>query len=90
VPGLSVSFGGNISDFNGESVQGFVGAIYGIEDKLTVKGEYDNIHSGPQNRANLGAGLRLTDNIGIDIAGRNLFKGPESERIAMIKYKGKF
>jgi len=90
VPGLSVSFGGNIYDFNGESVQGFVGVIYGIEDKLTLKGEYDNLRSSPQNRVNIGAGLHITDNIGIDIAGRNLFKGPESERIAMIKYKGKF
>ncbi len=90
IPGLVASFGGNIYDFNGESVYGFVGATYSLEDRLVLLGEYDNLHTSALNRANLGAGLNITDTITLNVAGRNLFRGPSSERIASIKYKGKF
>ena len=90
IPGLIASFGGNIYDFNGESVYGFAGASYSLEDRLVLLGEYDNIHSKALNRANLGAGFNITDTITLEVAGRNLFRGPASERIAVIKYKGKF
>jgi len=90
VPGLTISCGGNIYDFNGESLFGFAGATYSLEDKIVLMGEYDNIHSKPLNRANIGAALLIAENIDIEIAGRNLFRGPASERIAIIKYKGKF
>jgi len=90
IPGLTASFGGNIYDFGGENLFGFVGATYDLENKLILMGEYDNIHSKSFNRANIGATLLVAENINIEVAGRNLFRGPASERIAIIKYKGKF
>jgi len=90
IPNLFLTFGGNIYDFNSESVFGFVGGTYELEDKLIFMAEYDNIHSAPENRINLGAGLFVAENIVIKAVGRNLFRGPASERVAMINYKGKF
>src|SRR3989339_316095 len=90
VPGLEMTFGGNIYDFEEEGVFGFVGFRYGIENKILFLSEYDNINSTPENRTNMGLRLFITDNVDVTIAGKNLFKGPESERIAIIKYKGKF
>lgn len=90
VPGLTLSCGTSISDFGDESFRGFSGATYSVEDRIIFMGEYDNIHSKPENRINLGAALLIASNIDIEVAGRNLFKGPSSERTAIIKYKGKF
>lgn len=90
IPGLETSFGCNIYDFDDEGLFGFAGFSYGIEDKIIFLGEYDNISAAPENRANLGVKILITDNVDVGVAGRNLFKGPESERIAIIKYNGKF
>ncbi len=90
VPGLEMSFGGNIYDFDGDGVYGFLGATFGIENKLLFLTEYDNIKSMPDNRANIGIKLFITDNVDVSVAGRNLFKGTRSERIAIVNYRGKF
>ncbi|HAM39322.1 MAG TPA: hypothetical protein DCP53_08035 [Elusimicrobia bacterium] len=90
VPGMEATFGGNIYDFEKEGVYGFVGFKYGIENKILFLSEYDNIKTTPENRANMGIKLFVTDNVDVTIAGKNLFRGPESERIAIINYKGKF
>ena len=90
VPGLEMSFGGNIFDFDSDGVYGFVGATFGIENKVLILSEYDNIKKMPQNRANLGMKLFITDNVDVAIAGRDLFKGTQSERIAIVNYRGKF
>ncbi|MBN1384661.1 MAG: hypothetical protein JW983_07275 [Elusimicrobia bacterium] len=90
IPGLETSFGCNIYDFDDDGLFGFIGFCYGIENKILFLGEYDNISSAPENRANLGAKIFITDKVDVGVAGRNLFRGPESERIAIIKYNGKF
>ncbi|MEW6557455.1 MAG: hypothetical protein AB1349_08890 [Elusimicrobiota bacterium] len=90
VPGLEITFGCNIYDFDKEGVYSFAGITYGIENKLVFLSEYDNIRMAPENRANLGLKLFVTDNVDVTITGRNLFRGPESERIAIINYRGKF
>ncbi|MDO8735399.1 MAG: hypothetical protein Q7K21_09630 [Elusimicrobiota bacterium] len=90
VPGLEMSCGGNIFDFDSDGVYGFLGAAFGIENKVLILSEYDNIKTMPQNRANLGMKLFITDNVDVSVAGRNLFKGTQSERIAIINYRGKF
>jgi len=90
VPGLEMSFGGNIFDFDSDGVYGFLGATYGIENKVLILSEYDNIKKMPENRANLGMKLFVTSNVDVAIAGRNLFKGTQSERIAIVNYRGKF
>ncbi|MBI5574437.1 MAG: hypothetical protein HY919_07800 [Elusimicrobia bacterium] len=90
LPGLEMSGGGNIFDFDKDGVYGFVGASFGIENKVLLLGEYDNIKKMPQNRANLGMKLFVTSNVDVSVAGRNLFKGTRSERIAIVNYRGKF
>ncbi|MDD5687160.1 MAG: hypothetical protein PHE88_04925 [Elusimicrobia bacterium] len=90
VPGFETTFGCNIYDFDKEGVFGFVGVNYGVENKLLLLGEYDNIRSTPGNRANLGIKLLITNNVDVELAGRNLFKGPGSERLVIIRYKGNF
>jgi len=90
VPGLEISGGGNIFDFDSDGVYGFLGATFGIENRVLLIGEYDNIKKMPQNRANLGMKLFVTDNVDVSVAGRDLFKGSQSERIAVVNYRGKF
>ena len=90
VPGLEVSAGGNIYDFQKSGVYGFAGVDYSLEDKVFLLAEYDNIKLTPQNRANAGVNILVTDNVSLELAGRDLFKGTQSERIAIISYKGKF
>ncbi|MFA5779979.1 MAG: hypothetical protein WC947_07560 [Elusimicrobiota bacterium] len=90
VPGLEMSCGGNIFDFDSDGVYGFLGAAFGIENKVLILSEYDNIKKMPQNRANLGMKLFITDNVDVEVAGRNLFKGTQSERTVIINYRGKF
>lgn len=90
VSGLELSSGGNIFDFDRDHVYGFLGATYGVENKFMILAEYDNISKAPSARTNLGAKLFITDNVDVELAGRNLFRGHVSERIAIINYKGKF
>ncbi|MFH0947751.1 MAG: hypothetical protein V1833_01960 [Elusimicrobiota bacterium] len=90
VPGLEMSFGGNIFDFDEDGVYGFAGFTFGIESRVLLLAEYDNIKKAAQNRANLGMKLFIADNLDVEIAGRNLFRGTQSERIAVVNYKGKF
>ncbi|MFH1540351.1 MAG: hypothetical protein ABID79_00620 [Elusimicrobiota bacterium] len=90
IPGLEISFGSNIFDFDKDSAYGFIGTNFSIENRVLLLAECDNIKKAAQNRANLGMKLFVADNLDVEIAGRNLFKGTQSERIVIINYTGKF
>jgi hypothetical protein len=90
VPGLELTFGANIYDFDKQGIFEFIGFTYNLEDKIMLLSEYDNIHKTPENRANVGLRLNISESIAIDLAGRNIFKKDLAERVLVIKYKGNF
>jgi len=90
-PGLEMNFGANINDFKKSEVDAFTAASFNIEEKFMLIAEYDNIHYSPENRFNAGLRLAITDDLSIDLAGRDLIsKDRSSERILKINYVGRF
>jgi hypothetical protein len=91
IPGLELNLGGNISDFKTNTVYGFVNTTFNIENKLMLLAEYDEINYLPQSKLNLGVRIAITDDLGIDLAGRDIgAAGRDAERIIRINYLGRF
>ncbi len=91
VPGLTGNVGANMNDFSQDTLYGFLNLEYEIEEGFRLMAEYDNISYFPQARLNGGIRFYVSEDISIDLAGRDLGsnQGP-SERIIKIGYNGKF
>jgi len=90
-PGLEMNFGANMNDFKNSDVYAFTAASYNIEEKFMLIAEYDNIHYSPENRFNAGLRFSISDDLTIDLAGRDLIaKDRSSERVVKINYVGRF
>jgi len=90
-PGLEMNFGANMNDFRTNTVFGFANMNFNIEDKLYFLGEYDNVNYLPDSRINLGMRFFITNDLSLDLAGRDLgAAGRKSERIMRIAYRSKF
>jgi len=88
---FEMNFGANINDFKKSEVYAFSAASFSIEEKIMLIAEYDNIHYSPENRLNAGLRFVVTDDLSIDLAGRDLIsKDRNSERILKINYVGRF
>lgn len=89
-PQLMAHGGFNIPDFDEGYLYGFVGFNYTLEDKFSVKLEYDNFfHSDYNPRFNMGFGLNITSNFIMDFAFRNIgtnsrFKNGMPEKVERI------
>jgi hypothetical protein len=90
-PGLELSFGANMNDFKTNTVYGFTNMNINIDDKLYLLAEYDNVNYFPTSRLNLGIRFFITNDLGIDLAGRDIGAADrQAERIVSIDYRGKF
>jgi hypothetical protein len=91
IPGLKLTAGANMWDFQTNTVYGFVNATMNLEDKFMIIGECDNIHSGNDDRINAGFRIPITEALSIDLAGRDIgAPGRTAERIIRLNYIGKF
>ena len=93
IPNLEVHLGTNIYDFQNasQSVGGFVGSTFKITPAFALLAEYDNIHSAPQNRINLGGRYFVAPYFYVDFAARNVGRGNAgAERIVRLNYTGNF
>jgi hypothetical protein len=92
IPGFELSTGANMNDFKSDVVYGFANLNINLENVFVIMAEYDNIHYGPENRLNGGFRFALTDDLSIDLAGRDLTgTGPlAKERLIRIYYTGRF
>lgn len=89
--GLEWTLGTSINNFNqGADAQAFFGVSYDIEHRVLLIAEYDNIRDLGTSRFNLGLRARVIRQVYIDFAARNIFRGPNSERILRIDYRGLF
>ena len=90
-PGLEFNVGANIYDFKTNTVYGFANFIFNMEDKFMFLCEYDGINYLPESRLNFGCRLSITDDLNIDLAGRDIgAAGRSAERILRINYLGRF
>lgn len=90
VPGLHVSAGTNLSDFDLDKFAGFAGAFYTLMDQVSLMMEWDNIHNVRDSRWNAGARFYLHPSLALDAAVRRIGRGSESERILQIRYVTNF
>lgn len=97
-PGLQAHAGMNISDFDTSKISGFLGSTLGIQDKVQIMAEWDNINTYIDSRVNLGLRTYVTPNFNIDFAVRSIGQGGNfangvargAERIVQFKYTGNF
>jgi hypothetical protein len=92
IPGFELSAGANINDFQSDTVYGIANLNINMENVFVIMAEYDNIHYAPENRINGGFRFALTDDLSIDLAGRDLAgSGPlAKERLIRVNYTGRF
>ncbi|MCX5781676.1 MAG: hypothetical protein NT145_03085, partial [Elusimicrobia bacterium] len=91
VPGLNINLGANMNDFKENRIYCFTNFEYEIEEKFMILAEYDNVNYFPEARLNAGLRLNVSENIGIDVAGRDIASSDrKAERIVKISYTGKF
>jgi hypothetical protein len=90
LPGLVLNAGANMADFKNNTVFGFLNASFTIEEKFLFLAEYDNINYLPDSRLNAGFRLFVTDDLGVDVAARDIGAGRTAERILRINYVGRF
>jgi hypothetical protein len=92
IPGFELSTGANMNDFKNDTVYGFASLNINLENVFIIMAEYDNIHYAPENRLNGGFRFALTEDLSVDVAGRDLSgSGPlAKERIIRINYTGRF
>ena len=86
IPGLQLSGGINLSDFDWDKFAGFAGISYRVADFMSVLAEWDNIHNWRDSRFNAAARFYLHPSLALDAAVRRIGRGDESERILQIRY----
>ena len=86
VPGLALTGGMNMSDFDWDEFYFFTGLYYKIIPQITTLAEWDNIHNFRDSRLNLGARFYLHPALALDAAFRRIGRGDENERILQLRY----
>lgn len=89
-PGLDATAGVNLSDFDHHDIYFFLGASLRIAEWVTLLGEWDNINTMRDSRANVGVRFYLTPSLALSGAMRRLGRGDENERIVQLRYVTNF
>lgn len=98
VKGLFLHAGGNISDFDSNSLFAFFGLNLNLEDKVAIMTEWDNVETVEESRWNAGLRVFATPFLAIDFAVREMGRAGrrvggvkvEAERIVQMRYTGSF
>lgn len=86
VPGLALTGGMNLSDFDWDDLYWFTGLYYKIIPQITALAEWDNLRNIRDSRLNLGARFYLHPSLALDAAFRRVGRGDENERILQLRY----
>ncbi len=86
IPGLTLTAGGNFSDFDWDEFYMFTGLYYKILPQVNLLTEWDNIRNMRDSRFNMGARFYLHPSLALDAAFRRIGRGDESERILQLRY----
>ena len=86
VPGLALTGGLNISDFDWDELYMFTGLYYKILPQINLLTEWDNIRNIRDSRLNMGVRFYLHPSLALDAAFRRIGRGDESERILQLRY----
>lgn len=85
-PGLTLTLGGNFSDFDWNEFHVFTGLYYKVLPQINLLTEWDNIHNMRDSRLNMGARFYLHPSLALDASFRRIGRGDESERILQLRY----
>ena len=89
--GLNFNIGVNMWDFSDNKVYGFIASTFEFEEKFVILAEYDNLyHHIDNNRLNFGFRFFVTDDLNVDLSGRDLGASRLAERIIRVNYVGRF
>ncbi len=86
VPGLTLTGGMNLSDFDWDDLYFFTGLYYKILPQITAMAEWDGIRNIRDSRFNMGARFYLHPSLALDAAFRRIGRGDENERILQLRY----
>ena len=85
-PGLAVTGGVNLSDFDFDKLYMFTGLYYKVLQPVNLLAEWDNIRNIRDSRLNLGARFYLHPSLALDALFRRVGRGQESERVLQLRY----
>lgn len=85
-PGLTLTAGGNFSDFDWSEFYMFTGLYYKILPQVNLLTEWDSIRNIRDSRLNMGARFFLHPSLALDAAFRRIGRGDENERILQLRY----
>ncbi len=85
-PGLALTAGVNLSDFDFDDLYMFTGLYYKIIPQATFLTEWDNIRNIRDSRWNIGGRFYLHPSLALDALFRRVGRGDESERVLQLRY----
>lgn len=86
IPGLALTGGLNLSDFDFDDLYMFTGLYYKILPQVNLLTEWDNIRNIRDSRLNMGARFYLHPSLALDAVFRRIGRGQESERVLQLRY----
>ncbi|MFC1500902.1 hypothetical protein ACFL58_00425 [Elusimicrobiota bacterium] len=89
-PYFNLNLGFNINDYQESKILSFLNFDYEIEESLMLLVELDDLGSSDDPRFNFGVRFYVAEDLAICIAGRDTISDRAAERIANIKYTGRF
>lgn len=89
-PGLHVSLGANLSDFDRHDIYAFTGMNWKLKDYFSFLLEWDNINNIRDSRLNMGANISISPALTLTGAVRRIGRGSENERVLQIRYVTNF
>ena len=89
-PGLHISLGANLSDFDRHDIYAFTGMSWQLKDYFSFLAEWDNINNVRDSRFNLGANIFISPALTLTGAVRRIGRGSENERVLQLRYVTNF
>ncbi|MBQ7908013.1 MAG: hypothetical protein IJ311_00710 [Elusimicrobiaceae bacterium] len=89
-PGLHISLGANLSDFDRHDIYAFTGMSWQLKDYFSFLAEWDNINNVRDSRFNLGANIFISHALTLTGAVRRIGRGSENERVLQLRYVTNF
>lgn len=89
-PGLHVSLGANLSDFDRHDIYAFTGMNWKLKDYFSFLLEWDNINNIRDSRLNMGANISISPALTLTGAVRRIGRGSENERVLQVRYVTNF
>lgn len=89
-PGLNMSLGANLSDFDEHDIFAFTGLSWKWAEWFSFLAEWDNINNIRDSRLNIGAAVQVAPALTLSGAVRRIGRGSENERVFQLRYVTNF